>query len=82
MDEDITIKVLATEDGQVVRLPDALRFDCAEVSATKVGNRVILEPKMVPKYKSWAEYFKHAPPLPDDFEIPKDRPGSERSIEF
>lgn len=77
-----TAKVFTTGRSQAVRIPKDYRFDCDEVTVERDGDRLILTPKRVQQYKSWADYFENAPRLDDDFHIPKDPPGSERDIEF
>lgn len=40
-----TAKVLTTGRGQTVCLPEAFRFETAEVTIEKVGDAVVLRPK-------------------------------------
>ena len=41
-----TAKIFTTGRSQAVRLPKAYRFDTAEVFIEKVGNTVVLRPKL------------------------------------
>ncbi len=79
-----TAKVFTTGRSQAVRIPKDYRFDCDEVTVERDGDRLILTPKRIRKYKSWADYFANAPRLDDDFpsDIPDFPPGSEREIKF
>lgn len=76
-----TAKVFTTGRSQAVRIPKDFRFDCAEVTVERDGERLILTPKRRRKYKDWADYVANAPRLSADFEIPKD-PPDDRVIEF
>ena len=53
-----TAKVFTTGRSQAVRLPKAFRFDTAEVTIEKVGNAVVLRPKLAGKDEWWAEMDK------------------------
>ncbi|MCX7663054.1 MAG: AbrB/MazE/SpoVT family DNA-binding domain-containing protein [Tepidimonas fonticaldi] len=49
-----TAKVFTTGRSQAVRLPKAFRFDTAEVTIEKVGDAVVLRPKLTRKDEWWA----------------------------
>jgi antitoxin VapB len=53
-----TAKVFTTGRSQAVRLPKAFRFDTDEVTIEKVGNAVVLRPKLTGKDEWWAEMEK------------------------
>lgn len=53
-----TAKVFTTGRSQAVRLPKAFRFDTAEVTIEKVGDAVVLRPKLASKDEWWAEMEK------------------------
>lgn len=83
MKSGASAKVFETGRSQAVRIPKAFRFDCDEVLIEKDGDRVILTPiRPARHYQTLADFMKHAPRLSDDFEIPKDPPGSERPIDL
>ena len=52
-----TAKVFTTGRSQAVRLPKAFRFDTKEVTIEKVGNAVVLRPKLS-KDEWWANMEK------------------------
>ncbi len=52
-----TAKVFTTGRSQAVRLPKAYRFDTKEVTIERLGNAVILRPKL-DKDEWWAEMEK------------------------
>ncbi|HRK39048.1 MAG TPA: AbrB/MazE/SpoVT family DNA-binding domain-containing protein [Burkholderiaceae bacterium] len=53
-----TAKVFTTGRSQAVRLPKAFRFDTDEVTIEKVGNAVVLRPKLTGKDEWWTEMEK------------------------
>lgn len=48
-------KIFTTGRSQAVRLPKAFRFDTDEVTIEKVGNAVVLRPKVQTKGEWWDE---------------------------
>ena len=49
-----TVEVVETTEGQVVRLPDAFRFETGTISIRRDGEAVILEPV---KPTTWPKGF-------------------------
>ena len=62
-------KVFKNGRSQAVRIPKEFRLDTDQVLIERKGKRLVLTPQTKPKlrYKSWADYWKNAPLLPDDF---------------
>ena len=50
-----TAKIFTTGRSQAVRLPKAFRFDTDEVTIEKVGDAVVLRPKVQTKDEWWDE---------------------------
>jgi antitoxin VapB len=78
-----TAKVFKHGRSQAVRLPKEFRFEGSEVRATKVGDRVILEPLESSAKMPWAliDQTGDSPFMPegrDQPPIPKDRVVFER----
>jgi antitoxin VapB len=72
----VATKLFKSNKSQAVRLPKAVAFpdDVTEVEIIKVGeNRMI-----VPKGKSWEEFFKNVPLVDEDFSRGDDLPPQER----
>ncbi|WP_237152506.1 type II toxin-antitoxin system VapB family antitoxin [Oryzibacter oryziterrae] len=72
----VVTKLFKSNKSQAVRLPKAVAFpdDVTEVEIIKVGaNRMI-----VPKGKSWTEFFENGPLVSDDFTRGEDLPPQER----
>jgi len=66
----VATKLFKSNKSQAVRLPKAVAFpdDVTEVEIIKVGeNRMI-----VPKGKSWEEFFKNVPLASPDFMLERD----------
>lgn len=59
----LTAKVFENGRSQAVRLPKECRFDCEEVSVTKIGDMVML----IPKDKKWATLEMSLDMFTDDF---------------
>ena len=55
--------------SQAVRIPREFHFDTDEVFIERKGDSLVLTPKFKPirRWKTWAEYWKNAPRLSDDF---------------
>ncbi len=51
-------KVFMSGRSQAVRLPKAFRFNTTEVTVEKVGNALVLRPKLTEKEAWWAEMDK------------------------
>lgn len=51
-------KVFMSGRSQAVRLPKAFRFNTSEVTIEKVGNALVLRPKLADKEAWWAEMDK------------------------
>ncbi len=72
-----TAKVFKSGNSQAVRLPKKYRIKNDEVFIKKDGSTIIL----IPKPKSWREFFSSVPRVSDDFmtdredEIPQNRSG-------
>ena len=72
-----TAKVFTTGRSQAVRLPKAFRFDTAEVTIEKVGNAVVLRPKLS-KDEWWANMekilgsFEGMEPIERDNSLPRE----------
>lgn len=78
-----TAKVFKHGRSQAVRLPKEFRFEGSEVRATKVGDRVILEPLESSAKMPWAliDQTGDSPFMPegrDQPSMPKDRAVFER----
>lgn len=56
-------KVFKSGNSQAVRLPKKYRVKNEEVFIKKEGSKIIL----IPKPKSWREFFLNAPKISDDF---------------
>lgn len=56
-------RVFMTGNSQAVRLPREFRFNVDRVAIRREGDRVILSPP----YRDWADYFRNAPRVGDDF---------------
>ena len=68
-------KVFTTGRSQAVRLPKEYRFSCDEVLIERQGERVIL----IPRPRTWREYFAKAMPFSEDFpDTIEDRPAEKR----
>ncbi len=68
-------KVFTTGRSQAVRIPKEYRFSCDEVSIEREGERVIL----IPRPKTWRDYFARASRFTDDFpDAIVDRPAERR----
>lgn len=68
-----TAKVFTTGRSQAVRLPKAFRFDTAEVTVEKVGNAVVLRPKIESKEEWWAKMEKILASFESMEEVDRDR---------
>jgi antitoxin VapB len=72
-----TAKVFVNGRSQAIRIPKEFRFDCDEVYIERHGEQVVL----IPKPKSWADYFlegnRFSNDYPDDIE---DAPPEEREV--
>ena len=72
-----TAKVFTTGRSQAVRLPKAFRFDTAEVTIEKVGNAVVLRPKLS-RDEWWANMekilgsFEGMEPIERDNSLPRE----------
>lgn len=78
-----TAKVFTTGRSQAVRLPKAFRFDTDEVTIEKVGNAVVLRPKVQTKEEWWDEMDKILASfegMPD--EIERDRSNLSSPVSF
>ncbi len=70
-----TAKVFKSGNSQAVRLPKKYRIHNDEVFIKKEGSKIIL----IPKPKSWREFFQNTPLLSEDFlnerenELPQER---------
>jgi antitoxin VapB len=58
-----TAKLFKNGRSQAVRLPKDFRFEGDEVFIWKENNRIML----MPKAKSWREFFENVPLTSDDF---------------
>jgi len=58
-----TVKIFQNGRSQAVRLPMAFRMPGKEVSISKEGNKVILEPI----HEDWDEFFDALSDFTDDF---------------
>jgi len=56
-------KVFRSGNSQAVRLPKEFQLDVNEVEIFRRGNEIIL----IPRPKSWDDYFKHGRRFTDDF---------------
>ena len=56
--------VFMTGNSQAVRLPREFRFNVDRVAIRREGDSVILSPP----YRDWADYFRNAPRVGDDFQ--------------
>lgn len=74
-----TAKVFKSGNSQAVRLPKKYRIHNDEVFIKKEGSKIIL----IPKPKSWREFFLNAPQVSGDFmidrenEVPQERPETD-----
>lgn len=77
-------KIFQHGGSQAVRLPKAFRFEGTEVLIEKHGDKVILKPVPVPKFRTFAEIARYlAEEFPDSesFPDPPERPAThERPI--
>ncbi|VAW60699.1 hypothetical protein MNBD_GAMMA11-1843 [hydrothermal vent metagenome] len=65
--------------SQAVRLPKEYRFESDRVEIIREGEKLIITP--INARKSWAEYFKTAPSVDDDFLMDiDDMPPAEVSV--
>jgi len=65
--------------SQAVRLPKEYRFESDRVEIIREGEKLIITPIDAPR--SWAEYFKTAPSVDDDFLMDiDDMPPSEAGV--
>ena len=68
-------KVFRSGNSQAVRLPKEFQLDVNEVEIFRRGNEIVL----LPRPKSWDDYFKHGRRFTDDFpEEIEDSPPTER----
>lgn len=58
-----TAKIFMNGRSQAVRLPKECRFDCDEVYVEKVGDAVILRPRL----PDWDDFFDQPSVFGDDF---------------
>jgi len=70
-------KVFRSGNSQAVRLPKEFQLDVNEVEIFRRGNEIVL----IPRPKSWDDYFKHGRRFTDDFpEEIEDNTPAERIV--
>ena len=83
---EVRAKLFTDGRGQAVRLPQAFRFDGAEVSISRDGDRVILEPvraRNVPETdEEWAAFWARLDAIRGDdmLEAPPDQPSDDGNL--
>lgn len=60
-------KIFKNGRSQAVRIPKEFRVDTDEVLIERKGKKLILTPRVVRPWRTWAEYFAHQVPLSADF---------------
>lgn len=76
-----TTKLFVTNRSQAVRLPKELAFppEVTEVEIIRQGSGVLI----VPKGKSWDDFFDNGPFASEDFMVTRDQPlAAEEREEF
>jgi antitoxin VapB len=75
-----TTKLFTTNRSQAVRLPKELAFppEVTEVEIVKQGAGVLI----VPKGKSWDDFFKNGPFMDEDFMAERIQPPAAEREEF
>ena len=72
-----TAKLFKNGQSQAVRLPKEMRFDGVEVFISKVGNAVILRPKVT----AWDNLLESLDMFPQDLDFERDKPDySEKDL--
>jgi antitoxin VapB len=54
-------KIFQSGHSQAVRIPKDFRFNCSELTITKVGNGILLQPTQ----KSWMDLYAAMTPIAD-----------------
>ena len=67
-------KIFKNGHSQAVRLPKMYRIEGAEVSITKIGTTIMLQPL----YASWMEIYKQMVAIPDFMDDREDLPPQAR----
>lgn len=84
----VRAKLFTHGGSQAVRLPKAFRFDGAEVSIRRDGDRVILEPVRSCKFPEtdaeWAAFWARLDAMADGdvLEPPPDPPGDDEGLKW